>query len=159
MTGHAYSANIGWIALDTSSSDLATVTIARPDSDSDSIPDTWENLRFGNLTTANATTDSDGDGASDAAEYYADTNPLDANSKLRITAHNYPSPSTANITFTSVPTRLYRIEHDLDLVGAWTNSSLGNITPSVGATTTGNLTGLATEPRRFYRAVAVLPIP
>ena len=83
ITGHAYAANLGWIALDTPSSDLATITIARPDSDGDGIPDAWENLRFGNLTTANATTDHDGDGSSDATEYVADTLPKDPASRHR----------------------------------------------------------------------------
>ena len=158
LTGYAYAANIGWIALDTSTSDLATTTIARPDSDGDGIPDTWEQLRFGNLTTASATTDSDGDGASDTAEYAAGTLPKDANSRLRIISHSYPSASQANLVWTSVPNRLYRIEHDEDLVGVWANSSLGTLS-SGGATTSGYLTGLATAPRRFFRAVAVLPLP
>lgn len=158
FTGYAYSANLGWIALDTSSSDLATTTIARPDVDSDGIPDTWEQLRFGNLTAAGLTTDFDGDGSSDAAEYTADTLPMDANSALRITSHTYPSASQANLIWTSVPNRLYRVEHDTDLAGVWTNSALGTLS-SGGVTTSGNLTGLTTVDKRFFRAVAVLPLP
>ena len=141
FSGYAYSANLGWIALDTTTSDLATTTIARPDSDTDGIPDTWEQLRFGNLTAANDTTDSDGDGSSDAAEYAAGTLPLDSNSTLRITSHTYPSASQANLTWTSVPNRLYRVEHDEDLAGTWTNSALGTL-PSGGTTTSGNLVSL-----------------
>ena len=159
FTGLAYSANIGWISLDTSSSDLLTVTINRPDSDADGIPDTWESLHFGNLTAANASSDHDKDGSSDAAEYTADTLPTDASSSLRITAHTYPSANQANLTWTSSPNRLYRLEHDTDLLSPWTNSTLGTINPFVGPTTSGNLTGLSTQPRRFFRAVAVLPIP
>jgi hypothetical protein len=158
FTGHAYAANIGWIALETTTSDLATTTIARPDSDGDGIPDTWEQLRFGNLTAASATTDSDGDGASDTAEYAAGTLPKDASSRLRIISHTYPSASQANLIWTSVPNRLYRIEHNEDLVGTWTNSTLGTLAPG-GATTSGNLIGLTAAPRRFFRAVAVLPLP
>lgn len=158
FTGYAYSANLGWIALDTTTSDLATTTIARPDSDSDGIPDTWEMLRFGNLTTANATTDFDGDGTRDSAEYIADTLPKDASSALRITSHTYPSASQANLTWTSTPTRLYRIEYDEDLVGPWTNSALGTL-PSGGSTTSGNLVALTPVTKRFFRAVAVLPLP
>lgn len=158
FTGYAYSTNLGWIALDTSSLDLATTTIARPDSDTDGIPDTWEQLRFGNLAAAGAATDSDGDGSSDAAEYTAGTLPMDASSTLRITSHSYPSASQANLTWTSVPTRLYRVEHDTDLVGVWTNSALGTLS-SGGTTTSGNFTGLSTADKRFFRAVAVLPLP
>ena len=158
FTGYAYSANLGWIALDTTTSDLATTTIARPDSDTDGIPDTWEQLHFGNLTTATATTDSDGDGTSDSAEYIAGTLPKDSGSTLRITSHTYPSASQANLIWTSVPSRVYRVEHDTDLAGAWTNSALGTLN-SGGATTGGNLLGLPPADKRFFRAVAVMPLP
>jgi hypothetical protein len=95
FTGSAYSANLGWIALDTTFSDLATDTISRPDTDADGIADAWENLNFGNLTTATATSDRDGDGASDLSEYNAGTLPNDAASQLRIVSHTYPSASQA----------------------------------------------------------------
>lgn len=39
------------------------------DTDADGLPDAWEMLHFGNLTTANATTDWDGDGYSDLTEF------------------------------------------------------------------------------------------
>jgi hypothetical protein len=154
FTGLAYSANLGWIRLNTSFTDLATITIARPDSDADDIADTWERLNFGNLTTASATSDQDGDGSSDLAEYNAGTLPNDASSSLRITAHSYPSASQANLTWTSVTTRNYRLEYDEDLVGSWTNSALGTFAPT-GSLTSGNLTALSTVSRRFFRAVAV----
>jgi hypothetical protein len=158
FTGHAYAANFGWIALDTTNSDLATTTIARPDGDSDGMPDTWEQLHFDNLTVASASTDSDGDGASDAAEYAAGTLPKDAYSRLRIISHSYPSASQANLVWTSVPSRLYRIEYDLDLVGVWAQSALGTIS-SAGSATGASLDGLPVATRRFIRVVAVNPLP
>jgi hypothetical protein len=154
FTGSAYSANLGWIALATTFSSLATTTIARPDADGDGIADAWEILNFGNLTTATATSDRDGDSATDLAEYTAGTLPADPSSRLRITAHSYPSPSQANLTWTSVPTRNYRLEYDEDLAGPWTPSSLGTLAPT-GSLTSGNLTALTAVPRRFFRAVAV----
>jgi hypothetical protein len=45
------------------------VTIPVVDSDGDGIDDAWEISHFGNLTTANATSDYDGDGYSDKQEY------------------------------------------------------------------------------------------
>ena len=45
------------------------------DSDNDNIPDYWELLHFGNLTTADDTTDSDSDGLTDLEEYQLGTNP------------------------------------------------------------------------------------
>lgn len=158
FTGNAYAANIGWIALDTAFSDLATSTIARPDSDTDGIADTWEMLNFGNLTTATLTSDKDGDGASDLAEYNAGTLPNDPTSFLRIVSHTYTAGySRAEISFTTVPTRNYRLEHDEDLVGPWTDSQFGTF-PSAGSLTTRTLTGLSSVPRRFFRAVA-MPLP
>ncbi len=47
------------------------------DTDSDGIVDAWEIHYFGNLTTANNTSDFDGDGLRDYAEYLSDTDPGD----------------------------------------------------------------------------------
>ena len=155
--GHAYSANIGWISLNTPLTDLVTTTLNRPDTDGDGIPDNWEKLYFGNLTTANALTDKDGDGSSDLAEYRAGTLPNDRSSSLRITASSFNANFTqSTLTFTIEPTRLYRIEHDTDLVAPWTDSALGTFTPAAGATATRTLT-LPASPRRFFRAVAIQP--
>ena len=56
---------------------VVTYETAPADSDGDGLPDNWENSRFGNLTTANATTDFDGDGSSDLSEYLAGSSPTD----------------------------------------------------------------------------------
>lgn len=155
FTGRAYSANLGWIALDTTFSDLATSTIARPDSDSDGIADSWEHFNFGNLTTATITSDKDGDGSSDLAEYHAGTLPNDPISLVRIVSHTYAAGYTqADISFTSVATRNYRLEYDSDLAGPWTNSALGTFPPT-GAITSKSLVGLPVTPSRFFRVVSV----
>ena len=54
---------------------FAPLTLLAADSDGDGLPDDWELAQFGNLTTANATSDTDGDGTSDLAEYLAGTSP------------------------------------------------------------------------------------
>lgn len=158
FSGSAYSANIGWISLDTAFSDLATTTISRPDSDNDGIADTWEFLNFGNLTTAGATSDQDSDGASDQAEYHAGTLAKDSTSLLRIISHTYSAGFTqANISFTTVPTRNYRLEYNEGLVDPWSDSTHGTFQPT-GSLTSRTLTGLGTAPSRFFRAVA-MPLP
>ena len=54
-----------------------TVTAGIVDTDGDGIDDDWENTHFGNLTTADETTDYDHDGYSDLVEYQNDgTNDL-----------------------------------------------------------------------------------
>jgi len=49
-----------------------------PDSDTDSMNDAWEVKYFGTITAKNGTVDSDGDGATDLAEYQALSSPVDA---------------------------------------------------------------------------------
>ncbi len=82
ITGHAYGANIGWISLDTPASDLVANTIACPDTDGDGIGDAYEIAHFGNLGTVDGTSDSDGDGQTDAQEYLAGTDPGDQDLSL-----------------------------------------------------------------------------
>jgi len=50
------------------------------DTDNDSLPDDWENQHFGNLATADNTTDTDGDGLLDKDEYTYKTNPNNTDS-------------------------------------------------------------------------------
>jgi hypothetical protein len=128
------------------------------DTDSDSIADAWERLTFGNLTTATGTSDFDHDGFSDRNEYLADTNPTNANSRLKITAFTTPSGGTSpTVTWDSVLTRQYRIEKTLALSpAAWTDSGLGLIVPD-GDSTTRNF-GDTAAPLRFYRVQAVRPL-
>jgi len=159
FSGVAYAANIGWIALDTALSDLDTTTISRPDSDGDGIADPWEMLEFGSLSAADATSDQDGDGASDLAEYGAGTEPNDAESMLEITEFSLsPDLAQVTLTWTIEPTRSYRIEFDIDLSGGWNNSALGTFTPAAGTSATRTITPGSAE-CRFIRVVAVQPLP
>ena len=51
-----------------------TVTITSADTDGDGLPDDWEELHFGNTTTANDKSDYDGDGYTDLQEYVHQAN-------------------------------------------------------------------------------------
>lgn len=55
-----------------------------PDSDNDGIDDAWELFWFGDLVTANATSDWDGDGFIDFHEFLAGTGPKDPNAFLMV---------------------------------------------------------------------------
>jgi len=159
FSGYAWSANTGWINLGTGL--LTTQSMTDVDSDGDGIADWWEMLHFGNLTTANATSDFDGDGVPDLAEYRADTNPKDAASFLKIVSHSHDLNLTeTTLEFTTTPTRLYRIEfsNDLGQDDPWTDSALGVFAPDAGESTTRIVT-YPGHPRKFFRAVAVMPVP
>jgi hypothetical protein len=112
LSGYVYGANIGWINLGDSGFWVGVDSIAAgADSDGDGIPDAWEWLHAGNLSTFNATSDSDQDGQSDIQEYRADTDPLDAEDCLKIVEWS-PSPngSGSTLAWASTATRQYTIE-------------------------------------------------
>ena len=159
LNGFAYSANCGWISLSNAFAFVQTDTIATgADTDGDGIADAWERQKFGNLTTANTSSNSDGDPATDLQEYLADTNPTDATSYLRITAFSTASNGSTNaLTWTSVLTRRYHVHEAVSLVApVWYDSSLGLISPD-GAFTTRNAVD-TNAPIRFYRVQAALPL-
>jgi hypothetical protein len=160
FSGYVWGANVGWISLSNGFALVQTDSI-RPgvDVDGDGIADAWERIKFGNLAAANATSDADGDGASDLKEYQADTNPLDPTSYLRFTVYAAsPGGSPATAIWTSAETRCYRLWGTTELSPAiWSDLGLGLITPDAGATTTRGFADAA-APHRFYRVEAVRPL-
>jgi hypothetical protein len=161
LTGSVWSANCGWISLSNAQGFVQTDHLpATPDSDGDGIPDAWELLKFANLTAADAVTDFDHDGFSDLNEYLADTDPIDPDSLLRITALAAAGAGATNtLTWTSVSTRQYRVFQTNDVAAAspWIEVGLGLIPPDAGATTARTVTNGATS-RRFFRVQAVKPL-
>ena len=163
LLGFAYSANVGWIALSGTGVTVTTTVIAAgADTDGDGIPDAWERLYTGNLTTMNGTTDTDGDGISDIKEYTADTNPTDPSDRLQITALVPPRQLVVNglfitdLTWTSKPSRKYTNRDQPDLFSLW-DAPLSNIVPSAAAVTTLSFTETQAG-KRFYRVEAKLPL-
>ena len=65
----------------------------------DRLPDEWERKHFGNLTKANATTDSDGDKLSDLVEFFLGSNPLASESGLLFRPVREPDAEEFRIVF------------------------------------------------------------
>jgi hypothetical protein len=93
-------------------------------------------------------------------EYTADTNPVDAADNFRIAAFGFGSNGTnASVTWTSRPTRFYRVQKRADFSpgSSWVDSGLGLISPGAGPVTTRALAD-SPEPERFLRIEAVRPL-
>lgn len=158
FSGYAWSANTGWINLGTGI--LTTQSMQHIDSDNDGIADWWELKNFTALRNANANSDKDKDGVTDLAEYKADTDPNNPNSYLKIVSHSHNlGISETILQFTTTPSRLYRVEYSNDLgsTGPWIDSTHGTFSPDAGATTTKTIT-YPGNPKKFFRAVAVVPL-
>ena len=159
FSGYAWSANCGWINLGDGSFFVKTDTVALgADSDGDGITDAWELREAGNLTTLTAAGDHDGDGASDLAEYLADTGPFDPLDALRVVDFARASDGTkVTLEWTSQPTRRYRITENHDLLAPWT-LALDNILPDAGLTTTRGLALAPGDVKHFYKVGAFRPL-
>lgn len=115
LEGYAWSQNLGWINLGQGIVAPVAVTLIVSDSDGDGLDDAYEALHFGDLETADETTDSDRDGQGDLAEAAADTDPNDPADFLRITRiAATPDPggkggggTTIELEWTSSPRRSY----------------------------------------------------
>lgn len=158
MSGYIWSANCGWISLSNAFAYVQTDYLYPGPLAPDGLPIPWLLTYFG-TTNVNANSDPTGKGMTVGQDYVAGTDPNNVNSVLRITAQSFASGGTsADITWLSVPTRLYYIQKNLDLVSTnWIDSGLGLIAPAGGTSSTGSFVD-TNAPARFYRVQAVLPL-
>jgi len=149
----------GWISLSNAVAYVQTDSLARgPDTDGDGLADPWE-LQFApTLATMNGSSDSDGDGAPDLDEYGADTNPMDANDRLRITRFDKQA-GQADLSWRSRPTRFYQIQTRPALAPGipWMNSGLGLQAPDTGNTTR-RIVPLTAATEGYIRIEAICPL-
>lgn len=104
--------------------------------------------------------DTDGDSVSDLAEYQADTNPLDSADAFHVISLVPDAPSsTATLTWTSRPTRRYRVwESDLLSAAQWVPSQPELWTVGAGSSTLSRTLAAPAVPARFYRVEAARPL-
>ena len=93
--------------------------IPRADTNANGVPDDWEAL-YGISVPLN---DDDGDGLSNAQEYWANTNPTNSTSSLRITSATWNGGGHSVLTWASVGGTRYRVSYsDADANGGFTGA-------------------------------------
>ena len=128
------------------------------DSDADGIPDWWMLQYFGHANgeqsdSSRATDDADGDGLSNAQEYFCGTDPTNPNSVLALQiAPDTIGSNTASLTWPATPGKTYQVQYKDNLNGAaWTNYS-GSIS-LIGRQ--GVISVSTSQTNRFFRAVCL----
>ncbi|MGZ5528549.1 MAG: thrombospondin type 3 repeat-containing protein [Limisphaerales bacterium] len=157
LSGNVWSANCGWISLSNATAYAQTDSIQQGALAANGLPTAWLLQNFG-TTKIEPSADPDNDGMSNAEEYLAGTDPNDKNSSLRITAATFGSDgANPALTWTSVPSRYYYVQQELQLDLSWFDSGLGLIS-SGGSTTTVSYFEKAAPLQRFFRVQAARPL-
>lgn len=158
LTGFAYGLNVGWIRIGDAEAGPQIDRLAPgKDSDGDAIPDMWERQFSADLERLKKNGDADSDGASDYAEYIADTDPTDPDSLLRIReAVANPDGPGVILTWSAQPARRYAIEarQGWSSESPWQESGIGVLSPS---DSTLSVTVDSESDFRFFRIRALLP--
>lgn len=151
--GGTYGARVRYVLADGRVSDWSlqgTGTTWGADANGDGLPDDWQRLYFDKSPSAwpSPTTDTDGDGASDRAEFLAGTNPQDASSVLRSAV----SASTGQLRFNwnTQPGMVYQVQVSTNLVD-WSNVGPPRFAAGAGDNVPIEQTGTA----GYYRVILV----
>lgn len=130
--------------------DLDVTVVRDDDTDTDGLLDDWEQFYFSSLTNA-ASGDFDLDGASNEAEFLADTDPTRAASVFHVTYQRAVQQS--ELRWSNLPSRRFEIQFSDNLI-AW--QTLTN--PALQFPTAQNViwTETTNAPTRFYRLRAAM---
>lgn len=123
------------------------------DTDSDGLPDWWEDLNGLNKNDgSDAGLDADADGASNLNEFFAGTDPGDSNSAFRILSVN-PETNGLRISWTTVGGKSYRVQTNSVLSGTFADLSPLITAPGTGESATNylHLGNPSNTPALFYR--------
>jgi hypothetical protein len=130
-----------------------------PDSDGDGIPDSWMLQIFGHATSlagdhSRAQDDADGDGMTNLQEYRAGTDPLDAQSSLKLQFQGIDSAtSRPQFSFEAMPGIAYTIQYSDSLTsGVWQKLRDEPAGDSIRAVTLSDPSATNAS-ARFYRIV------
>lgn len=119
------------------------------DLNNNGISDAWERHFFGEVSpTRTKTTDSDRDGLADLSEFVCGTNPMDPNSRIRLTSITPQSDGTVRLTWRSVPGRAYRVLASTNALG-W--NPLSPWLRAIAAESSQIVPGLSGRNPFFYR--------
>ncbi len=131
------------------------------DRDADDLPDWWEYAWFGAATTTTGSADDDGDGASNRAEFLADTQPTNTSHFFGITnILRRGTGDSTRITFISSTQRLYNIflkDAQLCSTQNWYAAETNSFWGEEADTTWSDDSADPTGGLRFYRVRAELP--
>jgi len=97
--------------------ELDGVAVRDNDSDSDGLPDDWEQFYFTNLTQT-ASADTDNDGSINIAEYRAGTNPASTTSVLQFLAVSRDDSGRVTLLSSHAASRAYSVEFS-EAFGQW----------------------------------------
>lgn len=130
--------------------DLDVTVVREADTDTDGLPDDWEQFYFSSLTNA-ASGDFDFDGASNEAEFLADTDPTRATSVFHVTYQRAAQQS--ELRWSNLPSRRFEIQFSDNLI-TW--QTLTN--PVLHFPTAQNViwTEATNATTRFYRVRAAM---
>ncbi len=103
------------------------------DSNQNGIPDDWETRYFGSATGAVASADSDNDGFTNLEEYWLNTNPRSAASRLIVESCEYPTNPGSRVTWQTVGGKTYHVDVSTNLLGVPIFTNLATVTETGAA--------------------------